>query len=218
MERYTKKNVFKRAFSRFKRRRYGSSRFSTWKNPKYSELKIRAEYMDTLYCPALVSNWKHQYSTSEYFSFYSMLNICPSFTGLLNEFDLYKVTGAAIEIMPSIPPVSASFANGLPSIAIGCFPVDVNTVIGSSVFGSESSISCYLLQTRPVRKYFSFPDNYMNGAVVGIGTWNKTDSYTSQQGEFCAVMPDSNSNLSATATYCFTVTYSLYITYKLRSR
>lgn len=218
MERYSKKNVFKRAFSRFKRRRYGSSRYATWKNPKYSELKIRAEYMDSIYCTALTTSWRHQYSTAEYFSFYSILNLCPSFTGLLNEFDLYKVTGASIEIMPSAVATTVSFANGLPSISAGCFPVDVNTVIGSSVFGSESSVNCYLMQSKPTRKYFSFPDNYLNGSTVGIGTWNKTDSYVNQQGEFCLTMPDSNSNLSATATYCFTVNYCLYVTYKLRSR
>lgn len=213
----SKRNPFKRAFSRFKRRKYGR-KINTFKNPNYNMLKVKCEYMDTLWCGVLASDWKHTSNSATYLSYYSIMNQTTGFTGVSGEFDLYMITGASIEVMPSQHTASVSFAYGLPSVAVGCFPAETNATLGNDTFQQDSSVTQYFSAHSPARKYFSFPFGFMNGSTVGIGTWNKVSSYGSQQGQFSVCMPDVNTNNGSLAAYCFTVKYCIYITMNFRSR
>lgn len=218
MEKFTRKtNVFKRAFTRYKRRRI-RNRYPIYKNPSYQELKVRGEYMDALYCPSLGNTYLHQNNSYQYMNFYNLINLMGSLAGMLSEFEMYKIYGASIEVMPCQESNGVSFSYGAPCIAVGVNPVEVSVTLGSSAFTNDSSVTAYLNQKTPSRKYFSFPDNYYNGVVLGIGTWNRTDSFSSQVGQFATFMPDANTNNSGSSVYLYTVKYQLYLSFKQRAK
>lgn len=222
MEKYSlnystkRKTPFKRAFSRFKRRR--NTRYPIFKNPSFQEMTARGEYMDALYCPGLGNTYLHQNNTSQYMNFYQCFNFMSSITGLMTEFEMYKITAVSYEVMPCVDSYGVTFTYGAPCIAIGVDPVEVSVSLGSTAFSNDTALISYLNRKTPVRKYISYPNNYYNGVVLGIGTWNKTTNYASQVGEFCTYMPDTNTNLSGSNTYMWTVKYSIYVSFKQRSR
>lgn len=218
MEKFTRKtNVFKRAFSRYKRRRL-RYRYPIYKNPYNQEIKVRGEYMDALYCPSLGNTYLHQNNSLQYMNFYSLINLMGSLQGMLTEFEMYKIYGASIEVMPCQDSYSVSFSYGAPVIAVGINPVEISATLGSTAFTNDTSVTAYLNQKMPSRKYFSYPDNYYNGVVLGIGTWNRTDSFASQVGEFCTYMPDTNTNTSGSSVYLYNVKYQLYCVFKQRAK
>lgn len=217
MEKYSKKsNVFKRAFSRFKRRRNG--KYPIFKNPSYQEIRVRGEYIDALYCPGLGNTYLHQNNGFQYMNFYSLLNLMGSVQGMLTEFEMYKVNGASVEVMPCQDSYGVAFTYGAPCISVGINPVETSVTLGATAFSNDTAAVAYLNQKAPSRKYFSFPNNYYNGVVLGIGTWNRTDNSNSQVGEFCTYMPDTNTNTSGSNTYLYTVKYNLYVSFKQRAK
>lgn len=218
MEKFTRKtNVFKRAFTRYKRRRF-RNRYPIYKNPFNQELKVRGEYMDALYCPGLGNTYLHQNNGFQYMNFYSLISNMGSVSSMFNEFEMYKIYGASIEVMPCQDSYSVSFSYGAPAIAVGINPVEVSVTLGATAFTNDTAVTAYLNQKNPSRKYFSYPDNYYNGVVLGIGTWNRTDSYSSQVGQFCTYMPDTNTNLNGSSVYLYTVKYQLYFVMKQRAK
>lgn len=218
MEKLTRKtNVFRRAFSRYKRRRI-RNRYPLYKNPSFQEIKVRGEYMDALYCPGLGNTYLHQNNAYQYMNFYSLINLMGSLQGMLTEFEMYKIYGASIEVMPCQDSYGVSFSYGAPAIAVGVNPVETSVTLGSTAFTNDTAVIAYLNQKMPSRKYFSYPDNYYNGVVLGIGTWNRTDTFASQVGQFCTYMPDTNTNLNGSSVYLYNVKYQLYLSFKQRAK
>jgi len=218
MEKFTRRtNVFKRAFTRYKRRRL-RNRYQIYKNPAYQELKVRGEYMDAVYCPGLGNTYLHQNNGFQYMNFYSLMSQMGSIQNMFTEFEMYKIYGASVEVMPCQDSYGVSFTYGAPCISIGINPVEVSVTLGSTSFTNDTSVVAYLNQKSPSRKYFSYPDNFYNGVVLGIGTWNRTDSFSSQVGQFATFMPDANTNLSGSQVYLYTVKYQLYIVLKQRAK
>lgn len=212
-----KPSVWKRAFSTYKRRRY-FRKFSLNKNPRYQEIKARGEYMDALYVPGLGNTYLHQNNGFQYMNFYNCINFMSSLTGMMTEFELYKIDGVSVEIMPCVDSYGVTFTYGAPACAVGVNPVETSNTLGITAFTNDTSVTCYLNQRMPVRKYISYPFNYFNGVTLGVGTWNRTDNFSSQVGEFCTYMPDTNTNTSGSNTYCFNVKYQIYCSFKQRAK
>lgn len=218
MEKYTnkKRNVFKRAFSTYKKRRF--NRVPIFKNPRYQECMCRGEYMDTVYVPGLGNTYLHQNNGFQYFNFYSMLSLGTSISGFLSEFDMYMIKAVSAEVMPCNDSYAVTFSYGAPAISIGINPTETSATLGNTAFTNDTSVICYLNQKSPSRKYISFPANYFNGTTLGIGTWNRCDNSNSQVGEWCTYMPDTNTNLSGSQTYLYTVKYVMYVLFKQRTK
>lgn len=146
MEKLTRKtNVFKRAFLRYRRRRY-RNRYPIYKNPYNQELKVRGEYMDALYCPGLGNTYLHQNNGFQYMNFYSLISNMGSVSSMFNEFEMYKIYGASIEVMPCQDSYGVTFSYGAPCIAIGINPVEVSVTLGATAFSNDTSVTAYLNQ------------------------------------------------------------------------
>ena len=85
--------------------------------------------MDALYCPGLGNTYLHQNNGFQYMNFYSLINLMGSLQGMLTEFEMYKIYGASIEVMPCQDSYSVSFSYGAPAIAIGVNPVETSVTL-----------------------------------------------------------------------------------------
>lgn len=209
-------NPFKKAFSKFKKRRY-SRKLPLFKNPRYQEVSVKCEYMDAIWVPSVGSTFLHHYNGYPYFNFASLMSVSNSWTSIFQNFEMYKITGVSSTIMPTNTTQFTTFSFGAPSISIGISFVETNTTMGPTAFSNDTQNVCHFLQTTPARKYFSIPKDYLQGNIAGLGTWNRCDYYTNQIGQFCTVMADLNTNTGA-LVYMYNVTYCIYVSLKQRSQ
>lgn len=219
MEKYSKKSVFKRAFSKFKKRRnYSYKPYNM--NKRASIISCRCEVMDAIYCANIGSTPQFQQTSQSYFNFSTVLNSSQSFTGIANEFAFYKITGVRVDLTPcsSAAAQYSNFSYGAPPICVTPYPSDTSIGIGQGAFFNDNALIAYLGKNETVSKYTRYPDNYYQGALLGIGTWNKCDNFNTQSGQFSTTFPDGTTNSSGSTQYLFSVNLTIYVLMKERDR
>jgi len=156
-----------------------------------------------------------------FINFSAILLANPAFVSQATNFMRYKITGCSFSATPcySDTALFTSYPNvGCPTIAIQQYPILASQTVGSEVIYSDNNL---LLRPNDLSqsKYWSYKNNFLIGTGQGTGTWNQTNSASTQQGQFSAKTIDVNNNYTPTAIiFLYSVRMCLYVTLDGKSR
>lgn len=219
-------NVFKKAFSKFKKRRYNSNYSNTnsfiSKQTNNSFLNMKVEYYDTILFPNGNSVPRFQNSlTNNYLNFALILTNNNGFTSECVSWQRYKIYAASLEFVPcmDLGYARTAFSLAAPGIA-SCVYVDrTSNDRGTDPRDNDNVLVSYVAIQLPQRKFWKFKDNFLISGGVGVGTWNRTVGHPNQEGQFSVCnLEDGNSNTSGSAHNTFNVKATLYVTLSTKNR
>lgn len=209
MEKYSSKKPFKRAFSKFKKRRTG---YGMYKAPKVHELTIKAEFYDTVFFSAVTAVPLFQNTGRTYIGLREILVAAVSFQNEYSHWGKYMITGATVDLIPcsDLAHLRSIFSLASPGICCAFYPNVSTTNLGDIVRDNDNLLVAYGAVPLYQRKSWKFPKNYMTGAGTGIGTWNSTLSHSNQDGQF-SICNLETGNVSSANANVFNIRINVYV-------
>lgn len=213
-------NAFKKAFSKFKKRRYNSTNY-VMKQTTNSSINIKVEYYDTV----LFSNGSAiplvQNVNQNYLNFAYILGQNSGFVAESPSWQRYKITGASLEFIPCMDLGYARtlFTLAGPGIA-SCVYVDrTSSNRGTEPKESDNVLVAYVAIQLAQRKFWKFKDNFLTSGGLGVGTWNRSVGYPNQEGQFSLCnLEDGNTNGGVSPHNVFNLKATLYVTFSTKTR
>lgn len=218
MEKYKSrsKSVFKRAFSRFKRRRYYKPNLNSFTG---QYVNIKCEVYDTIYSTNTISTLLWQDTAQTYYNLATLLGSSTSFQNTYINFAMYKVTGLSLTTYITSDPATlrSAFSRAAPALAVALYPQNVSSNFGNAPKNQENHMFVASASQDRVHKYWSFPNEYGSGMNNGLGVWNRTNDYSSLIGQV-SVTNVEDANLANSTHNVLGIKFTIYITYKSRNQ
>jgi len=220
---YMKKtnNSFKRAFSKFKKRRLYVYNVNSVKQTTNSSINIKVEYYDTIIFANGSSVPNVQDIGQPYLNFARVLGQNNGFVAESASWQRYKITGASLEFVPCMDLGFARtiFALAGPGIAAAVNVDRTSSNRGAEPRDSDNVLVSYVAIQLPQRKYWKFKDNFLSAAGVGVGTWNRCVGYPNQEGQFSICnLEDGNVNTGESSHNTFNLKATIYVTMSTKLR
>lgn len=218
MEKYKSrsKSVFKRAFSRFKKRRYYKPNLNSVSGQYVS---IKCEWYDTIYSTNGVSTLLFQDTQATYYNLVTILGNSTSFQNTYSNYAMYKITGLSMTSYVTSDPATlrSTFTRAAPAVCIAFYPQNISSNFGAAPKFQENNMFIATASDRPVHKYYAFPNGYASGMVNSVGIWNRTNDYASLQGQISVTNVEADNNANSTHNV-IGIKFTIYITYKSRNQ
>lgn len=199
MEKLTKRSnkVFKRAFSRYRRRRninYTPRGFGI-----SAEVVIKCEHYDTIMSTTGSSAMFFQDTGLSFMNLAYVMTNSNSFLLNVPLYSLYRVKAMQLTYYPvnDLVNLRGIYARGSPSICIAFYPNLVSTGAGDAPRTNDNAFVGYPGVAESHSKYFSFKDGYVNGVPNSVAEWNSTATYTSFIGQLSVANGEVNNNASS---------------------
>lgn len=223
MEKYSssystkRKTPFKRAFSRFKRRRIGIKPNLNSFSGQY--VNIKCEVYDTVYSTNGVSTLLWQDTAQTYYNLATLLGASTSFQNTYINFAMYKITGLSLTTYVTSDPstLRSAFTRAAPALAFALFPQNTSSNFGNAPKNQENHMFVASASPDRVHKYWSFPNGYGSGMINALGVWNRTNDYSSLAGQV-SVTNVEDANLANSTHNVIGIRFTIYVTYKSRNQ
>lgn len=217
MEKYTRKSnkPFKRAFSRFKRRRIG---YKLRNDFSQQYVNVKVEWYDTILSASSVSTFTFQDTTVPQISLATILQSSTSFQNVYPLFAMYKITGLKMTYFPTadVAFLRNLFGRACPAIICAFYPQNTSTNLGDYPKYQEHAFMFSPGSTEISSKYLYFPSNYGDGMVNSVGVWNRCNDHPSQVGQISVCNSESGNNASGPHNIAG-IKFTLYVSLKSRN-
>lgn len=213
MEKLSKKtNVFKRAFSRYKRRRFGF-----YSNIRNDTISVKCDAYDTILTASSVSTLAFQDTTVSYYPFASILQNSSSWNNYYSTYSHYMIYGIKITSYPTadIAFLRQLFGRACPTICVAIVPNYSGTNVGDYPKINDNNFMFTPGSVDLHSKYWSFPPGFQNGTVQGLGVWNLTNAVSGQGAQVSICQSESGNNASSPHNIAG-LRMTLYVKFKTR--
>lgn len=222
MQRNKSNGVFKRAFRRFKARRYYSSfksKSTLTKQTDNKSLFAKIENYDTILMTNGTSKPVFQAVSQNYLTFKEILTNNNGFQAEYPSWARYKIIGCSIEFVPcmDLAFARANFSLAGPGIACSVYTDRTNSDRGDEPKDNDNVLISYIAVQYPQRKSWKFNDGFIDSSGSGVGTWNKSYSHANQEGQFSVCNLEAGNQITGTHNL-FNVKSTLYIMYSTKNK
>lgn len=221
MQRNKSNGVFKRAFRRFKTRRYNSykPRISLTQITNNKTLFAKIENYDTIIMVNGTSKPLFQGTNQNYLPFKDIFTNNSGFQAEYGTWSRYKIIGCSIEFVPcmDLAFARANFSLAAPGIACAAYADRTSNDRGDEPKDNDNVLVAYVAVQYPQRKYWKFNDGFIDSSGSGVGTWNKSYGYNNQEGQFSICNLEAGNQVTGTHNF-FNVKATLYLIYSTKTK
>lgn len=217
MEKYSKRSnkPFKRAFSRFKRKRMG---FKMRNDFSSQYVNVKVEWYDTIMCASGSSVFQFNDTTVPQIGLSTIFSSSVSWQNIYTSFAMYKITGLSMQYYPTadVAYLRTLFSRASPGIACAFYPQYSNSNLGDAPKYQEHNFFFSPGVTTMSSKYLYFPTGYGSGMTNSVGVWNRTNDYGSLLGQI-SVCNSESGNTSSSPHNIAGIKFTIFVTLKSRN-
>lgn len=187
-----KKGVFKRAFSRYRRRRGGYFRGMTLRNDTNY---VKVEYYDTILSASSVSTHTFQDTGTTFVSIATLIHNSSSFSNYSSIYQQYMITGIKLTYYPTydLAGLRAIYGRACPIMFCMISTNHSNQNLGDAPKYNDNTFCFSPGSTEMSSKYYRFPEGYSTSSI-GFGSWNTTSNYLNQVGQLSICQGETGNN------------------------